>query len=301
MEDNDLFTNHQHGFKKRKSCVTQLLESIQKWTELLDQGDSVDVIYLDFQKAFDSVPHQRLLKKIYGYGIRGNLYNSIYDFLTNRRQRVVMNSAKIRVGQYILSGIPQESVLGPLLFLLYINDLPSVVQSYIKIFADDTKLFGAIKDEYDSEVLQNDLHLPDEWSTTWQINFNITKCKVLHLGKKNQQEICWMHEHDKTILSSMENVTEHPDLGVLMDTSLSFNKHISSIILKANKILATTKRSFKYLTEQTFPLLYKKTSTPSFGILQWCLESTPDKACESNRGYTKAGNKVSAITEISVI
>ena len=75
MEDNNLFTNHQYGFIKTKSCVTQLLESIEKWTELLDQGYSVDVIYLDFQKAFDSVPHERLLKKIYVYGIRGNLYN----------------------------------------------------------------------------------------------------------------------------------------------------------------------------------------------------------------------------------
>ena len=93
----------------------------------------------------------------------------------------------------------------------------------IKIF--DTKL-SAIKDEYDSEVLQNDLYLLDEWL---QINFNITKCKMLPLGKKNQQEIYLMHEHDKTILSSVENVTEHPGLGVLMDT-LSFDKHISSII-----------------------------------------------------------------------
>ena len=266
MENNDLFTNHQHGFIKTKSCVSQLLESTEKWTEVLDQGYSVDVIYLDFQKAFDSVPHQRLLKKIYGYGIKGNLYNWIDDFLTHRRQRVVMNSTKSEWTN-ILSGIPQGSVLGPLLFLLYINDLSSVVQSYIKIFADDTKLFSAIKDEYDSEVLQNDLYFLDEWSRTWQINFNITKCKVLHLGKKNRQEIYLMHENDKTVLSSIENVTEHPDLGVLMDTPLSFNKHISSIILKANKILATIKRSFKYLTEQTFPLLYKSLVRPH---LEYC-------------------------------
>ena len=124
------------------------------------------------------MPHQILLKKIYGYGIRGNLYNWIEDFLTHMRQRVVINSTKSEWAN-ILSGIPQGSVLGPLLFLLYINDLPSVVQSYIKISADDTKLFSAIKDEYDSDVLQNDLYLLDEWSRTWQINFNITKCEVL--------------------------------------------------------------------------------------------------------------------------
>ena len=167
------------------------------------------------------------------------------------------------MGQYI-KWTPQGSVLGPLLFLLYINDLPSVVQSYIEIFADDTKHFSVIKDEYDSEVIQNDLYLLDEWSRTWQINFNITQYNLLHLGKKNQQEIYWMHEDDKTI----ENVTEHPDLGVLMDTSLSFNKHISSIILKANKILATIIRYFyKYLTEQTFQFLYKSLVFPN---LEYC-------------------------------
>ena len=167
---------------------------------MLDQGYSVDVIYLDFEKAFDSVPHQRLLKKIYGYGIRGNLYNWIKDFLTHRRQRVVLNSAKSEWAN-MLRGIPQGSALGPL--LLYINDSSSDVQSYIKIFADDTKLFSGIKDEYDSEVLQNDLYLLDKWSRTWQINFSIINCKVLHLGKKNRQEIYLMHEHE-TILSSTE-------------------------------------------------------------------------------------------------
>ena len=115
MENNDLFTNHQHGFIKTKSCVTQLLESIETWTEFLDQGYSVDVIYLAFQKAFDSVPHQRLLKKIYGYGIRGNLYSWIEDFLTHRRQRVVMNSAKSEWAD-ILSGIPKEVCWVPYYF-----------------------------------------------------------------------------------------------------------------------------------------------------------------------------------------
>ena len=94
METNNLFTKHQHGFMRERSCVTQLLESIEKWTEMIEQGYSVDVVYLNFQKAFDTVPHQRLMSKIYNYGIRGNVLTWIEDFLKSRRQRVVLNSYK---------------------------------------------------------------------------------------------------------------------------------------------------------------------------------------------------------------
>ena len=116
---------------------------------MIEQGYSVDVVYLDFQKAFDTVPHQRLMSKIYNYGIRGNVFNWIEDFLKSRRQRVVLNSYKSEWSN-VSSGVPQGSVLGPLLFVLFINDLPSVVNSYIKIFADDTKIFASIKYENDT-------------------------------------------------------------------------------------------------------------------------------------------------------
>ena len=140
MEANTLFSEYQHGFRSGRSCITQLIEAIEMWTEEVDMRNSVDVIYLDFQKAFDTVPHQRLLKKLSAYGIQGKLYSWIEDFLKERKQKVVLNGEESEWAP-VSSGIPQGSVLGPTLFLIYINDLPEVVNSCIKLFADDTKLY----------------------------------------------------------------------------------------------------------------------------------------------------------------
>ena len=138
MVQNTLFAPEQHGFLTGKSCTTQLLEYMEDITQAIDNGDDVDVIYLDFCKAFDRVPHSRLLRKLHGYGIRRSLYNWIKEFLNNRVQRVVVNGTESD-WQDVISGIPQGSVLGPVLFLIFINDLPDVLEVCVKLFADDTK------------------------------------------------------------------------------------------------------------------------------------------------------------------
>ena len=140
MMSHNLFCDAQHGFVPGRSCMTQLLVTLELWSELLDSGAPIDVIYLDFRKAFDTVPHQRLIRKLKAYGITGKLLNWISDFLSGREQRVVVNG-NLSSWASILSGIPQGSVLGPILFVVFINDLPDVVRSSVKIFADDTKLF----------------------------------------------------------------------------------------------------------------------------------------------------------------
>ena len=167
LEENDIVTCEQHGFVSGRSCITHLLEVMDSWTEVVDEGGSVDVIYTDFQKAFDSVPHRRLMRKVSACGIRGKLLRWINDFLANRTQRVVING-KSQEGN-VTSGIPQGSVLGPILFVIYINDLPANVKSQVKMFADDTNLFTRVDVPNNHETTQNDLDELMQWSNKWQL------------------------------------------------------------------------------------------------------------------------------------
>ena len=154
-----------------------MIEVLNEWTGMIDEEGGVDVAYLDFSKAFDSVPHQRLLKKIRAHGISGNLLRWIQSFLGDMSQCVVINGKKSKWAE-VLSGIPQGSVLGPILFVIYINDLPDVLKGRVKMFADDTKVYTHIREQKDSEVLQEDLDNLSKWSERWQRIFNVDKCDI---------------------------------------------------------------------------------------------------------------------------
>ena len=188
LQANNVINASQHGFMSKRSCVSNLLQYLETLTSLVDEGHSVDVVYLDFAKAFDKVPHQRLLAKIKAAGIDGQVASWIAAWLSDREQRVVLNgvaSGWQRVG----SGVPQGSVLGPTLFLIFINDLDCVVDGIASIlskFADDTKLIRCVENETDREALQSDINALITWSDDWQMAFNRDKCKVMHFGKKNE-------------------------------------------------------------------------------------------------------------------
>ena len=151
-----LINSSQHGFLKPKSCLTNLLVFFEEITKCVDEGSPVDIINLDFQKAFDRVPHQRLIIKLKSHGIGISIINWIEQWLTDRRQIVVVDG-EVPNWKPVLSGVPQGSVLGPILFLLYINDLDEGVISKILKFADDTKLFRKIKGNGDKQQLQDDI------------------------------------------------------------------------------------------------------------------------------------------------
>ena len=196
LNDNGILSNDRHGFTTGQSCVTQLLEIMEIWTALLDEGGGLDVAYLDFRKAFDSVPHQRLLMKCKAHGLDGNLLHWIESFLTGRKQRVMVKGEPSTWAD-VISGIPQGSVLGPILFVIFINDLPDAVDSYVKIFADDTKIFTHIKTREDCDNLQSDLDSLSAWSDKWQLRFNVSKCGVMHYGNQREPYSYSMYEDNQ--------------------------------------------------------------------------------------------------------
>ena len=181
ITEHNLIYPHQHGFMPRKSCLTNLLESFQDWIHSVDGGLGVDIIYLDYKKAFDSVPHCRLLHKLEGYGLSGNLLLWLTDFLNQRYQRVTVDGAHSRWCR-VISGVPQGSVLGPLLFVICINDLSQNINCNIKQYADDTKLYTTVQEDKDISQFQRDLDHVAEWSNKWQLSFSFSKCKFMQVG-----------------------------------------------------------------------------------------------------------------------
>ena len=163
MCKNELLSPLQHGFIGGRSCTTQLIRALDDWTNILEDGGNVDSIYLDFKKAFDSVPHEHLLRKLEGYGITDKVLNWIRAFLKERRQQVIVNGVKSGWSN-VLSGIPQGSVLGPVLFVVYIHDMPDGIVNFIQMFADDTKIYASVKNTEDSRSLQNDINKLEEWA-----------------------------------------------------------------------------------------------------------------------------------------
>ena len=144
FDANNILTDSQHGFRKRRSCDTQLITTVNNLAKGLDKNEQTDAILLDFSKAFDKVSHSRLLLKLNSYGVRGNLLKWIQDFLSGRTQQVVLEGSSSDTSP-VTSGVPQGSVLGPLLFLAFINDLPSRVKSRTGMFADDCLVDRKIK------------------------------------------------------------------------------------------------------------------------------------------------------------
>ena len=259
MKENDIICEEQHGFRPGRSCVTQLLEIMDIWTRMIEEGDQIDVVYLDFRKAFDSVPHQRLLRKLKAHGINGNLLQWIESFLIGRKQRVSVNGHK-STWKPVRSGIPQGSVLGPILFIIYINDLPNAVSSLVRIFADDTKVFTRVHSEEDFCRLQDDLDKLGEWSSQWQLHFNVKKCGVMHYGQQKDEYTYTMEEgSDRRELGKLD---EEKDLGVLFDKTLTFTKHVGAVVNKANRVVGITRRSFDYMDIPTFKIIYKAMIRP---------------------------------------
>ena len=206
----------------------------------MTEGKQTDLILLDFSKAFDKVNHLKLLYKLQVHGVQGKTLGWIESFLVGRSQTVVLDGESSDELP-VLSGVPQGSVLGPILFLLYINDLPENVQSQVRLFADDTAVYLTVQDPNDSKRLQSDLNVLQEWEKKWDMEFNPSKCQVLHITR-SRTPIRYKYTMHGQILESVENARY---LGVDISSDLGFSHHINRITSNAQKNLGFLKRNIK--------------------------------------------------------
>ena len=253
----------QHGFLSGKSCLSNLLNCFEKVDELLENNDNVDIIYLDFQKAFDSVPHKRLMHKLKMYGITAKTLAIISDFLKDRTFCVRIGD-KLSNKFYVLSGVPQGSVLGPLLFLIFINDIPEGIKSFLLLFADDLKL--VINANF-PQIVQNDLDILSQWQKKWLIDFNTAdnKCKVLEVMNKGRK-VSNTYILNKMVLP-ITNCEK--DLGINVVSELKWNYHIEQNISKAKKCIGWVTRSVISREADVMINIYKSLVRPN---LEYCVQ-----------------------------
>jgi hypothetical protein len=235
-----LINKQQHGFISKRSTCSQLLECIDDWSVSLSDKQSIDVAYIDFRRAFDSVVHSKLYLKLKSLGIGGNLLLWIRDFLSNRLQavRVAGSTSTYRP---VRSGVPQGSVLGPILFLVFINDIVDLFgrNLNVKLYADDVKMYTAIHDINSVYELQRGLDKLNEWANEWQLSVAVNKCSVLHVGNNNPG-------YSYNLQSvSLHNSIETTDLGIIVDHKLRFSGHYAAIVKKAHQRSSLILRCFK--------------------------------------------------------
>ena len=241
------FNNHsilvdaQHGFRPGRSCETQLiLITAEDLTKSIDNREQVDAIVLDFSKAFDRVPHQRLLRKLHHCGVKGPLLSWTENFLTQRFQRVVVDGQSSDWVP-VTSGGLQGTVLGPLLFLTYINDIPPGITSKKRLFADDCLIYRSISNITDSTELQKDLDRLHQWSVSWQMQFNVDKCHLMRFTRRRNITDTQYQLGG----SQLSSVTEYSYLGLTFSNDMSWQKHIDKVTSKANRMLGLLRRNLR--------------------------------------------------------
>lgn len=232
LSSHGYLSKNQFGFLPRKSCTTQLLTVLKEWLDNLALKNNVDVIYFDFEKAFDRVDHSLLIKKLYSYCFDPVVINWIKEFLSNRSYQVLIDDT-LSNAFFPKSGVPQGSVLGPILFLVFINDLPNIdlADVKIKLFADDLKVFTTVNSIDDALKLQNCIDKISEWADSNHLTLAGDKTSLLRLGTSRIDYTYKLKDHD--ILS----VPEIRDLGITIDAKLSFESHINNLSAKGSRLV----------------------------------------------------------------
>ncbi|BHF72724.1 hypothetical protein SprV_0401579400 [Sparganum proliferum] len=257
LEQNHLLSDSQHGFRNCRSCVTTLFYCVEHWIRAVDKGDVMHVIYIDFKKAFDSVPRHRLLYKLNRKGVRGKLLMWIRSFLHGRSQAVHASdqqSAEVAVR----SGVPQGSVLSPTLFLVYVNDCANEPDCDVAMFADDIKIWRPIRNEVVEARLQTNLDHLEQCSKDWLLQFNVNKCNFLHVGGTSSPNRTVYRLTGKPL----QEVDAQKDLGVWSTTSLNPSLQCSKVAKSAMPVLYLVKRVFSSFDEDCFAKVFQNFVRP---------------------------------------
>ncbi|CAM4553252.1 unnamed protein product [Caretta caretta] len=262
IEVNGKWDKIQHGFTKGRWCQTNLISFFEKVTDFLDKGNAVDLIYLNFSKAFDTVPHGELLVKLEKMGINMNIERWIRNWLKGRLQWVLLKG-ELSGWWEVTSGVPQGSVLGPILFNLFITDLSTKSGSVLIKFVDDTKLGGIANLEKDWDIIQEDLDDLVNWSNSNMMKFNSEKCKVMHLGINNKNFSYKLGTHQSEVME------EEKDLGVLVDHRMTMSHQCDMAVKKANAVLGCIRRGISCRDKEVLVPLYKALVRPH---LEYCVQ-----------------------------
>lgn len=285
LNQNDLICDHQWGFLEGRSTVTALIKCTDDWFRALEHGQDVCAIYFDFRKAFDSVPHQTLMQKVARLGIDDCLLTWIHNYLCNRTQLVVVDGEESDTVA-VMSGVPQGSVLGPLLFLIYISDLPNAItipSAIVNLFADDVLLYHFVSSVSDFLKVQESICCIEQWSSSNHLTLNALKCKHMLISRK-RNPIKPVHP---LVLNgeNLAKVDSYKYLGILLTSDLTWSSHISDICAKARQILGLIYRRFYgYADSDTIKQLYVSIVRPhlEYGSQVWDPHLSKDKSALEN-------------------
>ena len=257
LDSHHILSDQQYGFRKRRSCESQLITTGHDLASGLDKRQQIDAILLDFSKAFDKVAHRRLAANLHHYGIRNKTLAWIQSFLAERYQKVVLDG-KTSSSSPVTSGVPQGTVLGPLLFLIYINDLPSRVSSTARLFADDCLLYRVISSQEDAVSPQEVLDRLQEWESDWQMAFNPDKCEHIRITNKKKIVQSSYQIHGQVL----KETTKAKYLGVTIDKTLSWNSHIDTVTKRANQTISFLQRNLSSCPKDIKKASYKTLVRP---------------------------------------
>ena len=282
----ELLNPNQSDFRPSDSCVNQLIAITHEIFEAFDCNPSLEVksVFLDISKTFDKVWHEGLLYKLKSMGISGELYNLLENYLSDRFQWVLLNG-QASSWRPVLAGVPQGSILGPLLFLIYINDLPNELKSNAKLFADDTSLFTIVKDKTESaNIPSNDLSEISKWAYDWKMLFNPDPCKPAQEVVSSRKNKTQRHPAISLNNIQVERTSYQKHLGLLLDEKLNFKQHVDSAILKMNKGIPVIKKLRHSLPRKSLLTIYKAFLQPlvDYGDIIYDL-SQNESFCEKNR------------------